>query len=234
MEKYPVRYLGKKEFAIFLELTPGAITNKFPREAPGVVMNKIDLTHPKILEYIEIKGYKDKPLIITTPVFDLSVQPKINNDQKNDQDIAASIPIPINIPKIQTPEELENLTLSEIVEKYGHLKEFKQYTSTLKELEVLREKKLKNDFRRDQLIDKKTEAKLLFEVLETLFSGLLNDGAMSLSQRVLAIAQKNDDDAMMRIQKEIEEYISRELKMSRDKIIERLKMSDSEVKVLKK
>jgi hypothetical protein len=192
-------------------VTPAVITKKFPEAHPAVLQRKIDLEHEDIKLYIEQRKTK---LGVSELSLRLDKPPEIAN---------SSVPAPPReVSKQELPEELAALTLAEIVEKYGHLTAFKAHVNALKELESYRAKQMKFAKDRGDLIDKELEGNLIFEILEGLFKRLVQDVPLTVTQRVISIVKKNDDDMEMLSQREYQAANSRALKVAKSEMIERL------------
>lgn len=218
--------ISKKDFAERAGATPGAISHIFKKDHPACVNNKINLNHPEAKIYLEQKAFrlerkKQRQIQNETPFSD-SRPANLNTDF-----VAPDIPEEENKPVV--PEVLANLTLEEIVMKYGGLPGFKMYVSTLKEFNSYQAKKLKYDEDRGELINKNYEAKILFEALELLFERLVNDIPHELTQRIISIVKRGDDDMALLVQNEYTAANSRALKICKSDLLERLEMNESEI-----
>ena len=207
----------KKQFAEMAGVTAGAITRQFPESHPAVHLRKIDLDHSEVRAYLQKKdAKKNQP----------PKPPKKPTAPKSDENTA--VEMPLEVPKQEFPEELYAMTLKEIVDTYGHIASFSNHVKALKELESYRSKQQKNEKDRGELVDKKVEGNLIFEVLEGLFKRLVDDIPQTVTRRVIAIAKKGDDDAELLIQREYQDATSRALKVCQTEILERLGENERE------
>jgi hypothetical protein len=215
--------ITKKEFSKLSGVNPSSVTHVFPRDHPACDGTKINVDHPEAKTYIAQKVFRDE-------------RKKLRNQsisQEGSSDFAAP-DIPLATSPIAVPDALAKLTLEEIVRDYGGLTGFKIYISTAKELDDYRNKRLKFEERRGDLVDKKYEAKLLFETIELLFDRLVNDIPIEITQRVIAIIKRGGDDADLLAQREYTSANSRALKICQGELLERLKLDEEEIKRIKR
>lgn len=203
--------ISKREFAKLVRVTPAVITKKFPESHPAVSLRKIDLDHEDIKLYIEQRKTK-----LGVPELSLRL------DKSPEKENSLAPAMLLDVPKQELPEELTAMTLGEIVEKFGHLIAFKMHVGALKELEVYRAIQMKYAKARGNLVDKESEGNLIFEILEGLFKRLVEDVPRTVTQRVISIVKKNDDDMEMLSQREYQAANSRALKVAKSEMLERL------------
>lgn len=214
-----VNLITKKDFSELAGVNPSAITQAFPKDHPACSGTKINPEHPDAKAYIAQKPFRDQ-------------KKELKNQSISSKNSTHSIPSegPIVASPPAIPDELAKLTLEEIVQQYGGLPGFKMYITTAKELDDYRNKRLKFEERRGDLVSKKYEAKLLFETIELLFERLVKDIPVEVTQRVIAIIKRGELDADLMAQKEYTNANSRALKICRDELLDRLKMDELEVK----
>ena len=203
--------ISKRELAELAAVCPAVITKKFPESHPAVLRRKVELDHPDVQLYLEQREarIKRKAAVPKSP-------------QGTEKGKSTAPAMPNEVPRQELPEELAAMTLGEIVEKFGHVSAFKSHVGALKELEAYRAKQLGYEKDRGQLVDKESEGNLIFEILENLFRRLVEDIPQTLTQRVISIARKGDDDAEMVIQREYQSANSRALKVAKMELIDRL------------
>ena len=216
METVPVKIISKKDFAELAGVGGSAVTLAKKKLGAAVVGKKINLLHPNAQAYI-----KDKPLREARygPRNSKKLSSVSSEDVRPD---FTSLPVPKNIPKPVIPDELANLTLQEIVNRYGSLSEFHQFVSVQKNLSDYLNKNHKFEVSRKILIDKNSQGKILFEFLELLANRLLNDIPMTLSKRVIPIVKNSGDEAFYLVQKECHAQNSRALQICKDTLIRNL------------
>lgn len=91
--------------------------------------------------------------------------------------------------------EVENLTIKEIVERYGGLTGFKNYVSSLTGISDWKNKEVKYQEKRDELIKKAPVAKSLFALFDVAFRKIVSEYPGTVTDRLFAIAKGNKKTA---------------------------------------
>lgn len=208
----------------------------------ALVGDRLDLNHPDVKEYIELKSTgskrrhskskgagaptKRKPvnnLKTTTPsnrgavkkaatVTGTAAAKKAKQESVNLDD---TVPIPENLlPYV-------DLTLRELIEKFGTSVAFSDWLKSLKAIEDIEEKRLKNRATRGELIDRDFVKIHVFGNVEDLFSKLLNDSPSSLTS--IAVDMVEAGETKEEITESIYKSISTLIKNSKSKILKALK-----------
>ena len=218
------KLVTQKEFARLCGITPGGVNYAKKNLGGAVEGRRININHPLALAYRE----KHNPSGILPGIPDFSKDEESSHGDEFSQDQQANgkdrIPeVPDSIPAPVVPEELADLTLSEIVERYGSLSEFRVYVSAQKDLSDYQMKHLKYQDRRNELIEKRFFANVIFEIVENLYKNLVEDVPMTVAQKTIAIARREPENALHLVQREYERANGKQLKICKETLAEKLK-----------
>ena len=201
--------MRKGKFAKLCHVSAMTITTACKKELePALNSNQIDTAHPAAQSYMiscnvnpstgsALDPSKDmgKPIgappkkratgqVQTDPVhaaqtvdMDDPTQPQLRHrDDKT---------IQIRTPEGDVFENLFNCTLREIVDRFGSITGFGEYLSQEKRIEEIREKRLKNQKARGDLIERSFVQRHIFAHLEAAHHRLLNDSPMTITNRII-------------------------------------------------
>ena len=215
MKNLPQKLIKQKEFAAMAGVVPQTITKLKSRLGEAVVGRKINLNHPLAQEYLEERRAKNQDILI-------SHREKGDEGRGRDVSIKAKDDLPV------LPDEIASLTLLEIVSLYGGMPGFERFVSAHTKLADYKNKQLKWELGRNELINKKQEAKLIFEALEQLFKRFINELPVTQAQKIISVAQENRADTNFQIQKIIRDTNSNALNICKNRLIKRLSLDRDE------
>jgi len=92
-----------------------------------------------------------------------------------------------------TFEDVEHLTLRQIVETYGGIQGFKNYMDALVKMSEFKTKDQKYEKDRGKLIEKDSVAKALFSIVNAMLSRIVNEYPSSIVDQLFAIAKSGKD-----------------------------------------
>jgi len=153
--------------------------------APALVGRKIDAGHPTALKY-------------------MARQKALANLKKETDAIGDA---PRDISKV---EKYLELTLREILEAFGTDVEFLDWLKSVKQLEEIREKRIKNEVTLGNLISRDYVRTHVFSLIETANVRLLNDSPRTITARILEA--KESGESREKIEKLVCDLISVQLK----------------------
>lgn len=87
-----------------------------------------------------------------------------------------------------TFEEIESLTLKQIVERYGGIVGFKNYVDALDKMSAWKNKELKYEQARKKLIKKNPVARSLFSIVDIAFRRIVTEYPTTVTDQLIAIA----------------------------------------------
>ena len=216
MPELPLKLVKQKDFAALAGVIPQTITKIKKRLGEAVVGRKININHPLAQAYLQERDVKSSD-VLNSPGDKSGVQ-----GERGLKNLAK----PQNVPEV--PDEIANLTLLEIVKLYGGMPGFQQFLTAHTKLADYKNKQLKWELSRQELISKKQEAKVVFEALEQLFKRFVNELPISQAQKVIAIAHENRVDANYQIQTALREMNSNALSICKNRMIKRLGIDRNE------
>lgn len=109
-------------------------------------------------------------------------------------------------------EELENLTVREVVMRYGSIDGFKRFVDSLKTIADFKFREVRNEQQRGELIDRKRVAGAVFPLIDLAYARLVSDVPASLAQLVVARVQSGGDEVVREVEDMIREANSKVLK----------------------
>ena len=224
MNELPQKLVKQKDFAVLAGVTPQVVNYNKKNLGGAVVGRKIDVNHPLAQSFIQAN------IINNVDVLNAPSE-KIGVGGKN---VSRSVSIELKKSEDQPvlPEEIESLTLREIIKFYGSMPGFQAFLAAHDKLTGLKTKQIKQDAVRRVLIDKQYEGKLAFEAIELLFKRLTADVPDNLALKVISLANEKKQAAAFAIKREIITAISNVLKACQNTLIKNLEADKD--KILKK
>jgi len=190
----------RSEFARKAGRSPGAVTKAAKKSlAPATVGKRIDAGHPAALEYIK----KCTGDTITVNGW------RAHNEAK----------------KLAALEALKNesfgdMTLKQVVKKYGTEPAFSDWLKAIKLIEDIKEKRLKNVTVQDELVSKKLVQIGVIDIFNTSHIKLINDGAKSIAAG--AVSKHVSGAELVDIEHFVADQISSFIKMMKSESLKRL------------
>jgi hypothetical protein len=184
------RLISQAEFSRIAGVTEAAITKACKNQlAPARDGRRIDLDHPAARKYLKSKGVTPpKP----TPA------PKI--DERRDVAAAPRAPAPTSDPAakrgVQVIEHvvddvsvIADMTIREVVRKFGSSTKFDDWLASLKRIEDIREKRIRNEEAEGRLIPREPVKTHVFGAIDAVNRRLLGDASKTIARRVYAHAK---------------------------------------------
>jgi hypothetical protein len=188
------------------------------RFASALVGKEIDLSHPVIQEYIEEKE-------ATRAAVDAVIS---KHDIKKPTPKAKKAPPQTQISppsrnRIPTFEELENLTVQEVVERHGTMAGFKLYVDSLRGMADWKNKELKYLINRGDLIKINPLAETLFALIDLSWKRIVTEFPGAIAPQLKAIVKSSEETANIEMTALMEKELSQILKGVKTKITRSLK-----------
>ncbi len=178
-------YYTQSKLALVLNISRQAVQKlckgKFQ---PAIKDKKINLWHPIVQQHkSELEA---KRLAVKSPM----PKPKAENQPRKTKPSAGAQTTNVNFNIEITFEEIENLTIKQVVEKYGGIIGFKSYVDALDKMAAWKIKEQKYKERSRELIEKKPVALSLFSIINMAFKRIL-EYPETVTDQLIAIAQGN-------------------------------------------
>jgi hypothetical protein len=184
--------------------------------ADAVVDGKIDANHPLVREWLALHGCHELPPTSTPqhakaaePTAKPSRRPAAKPKAAEQPSAVATLPTQISGYAI---EELEHLTVREVVMRYGSLDGFKRFVDSLKGIAEYKFRELKIQQQRGELVDRDRVAGTVFPLLDLAFARLVSDVPDALAHMIVARVESGGAETVMDVQKLIRDANSRVLK----------------------
>ncbi len=145
----------------------------------GKNKGKINLWHPIVQLHKEEIEAKRQSTIAPLP------KPKPKSSQPSTQAKTSKTDVIAEI----TFEEIENLTLKEIVQGYGGIVGFKNYVDAMDKMAGWKIKEQKYRDRRNELIEKVPVASSLFSIVNMMLSRIVNEYPATVTDQIFAIVK---------------------------------------------
>ena len=169
----------------------------------------VDAEHFLVREWLSGHGVYKLPVI--PPPKAVSAEP----DQADSEPPAKPTPPPpirAEPPTAHDLEHLEDLTIRDVVMRYGSVDGFKRFVDSLKSISEFKYKELRAKQQRGELIERSKVANLVFPMIDVAFSRLVTDVPVSTSKLVVARVQSGGPEMHIDVQKIIQDANSRVLK----------------------
>ncbi len=209
MTKPKRRLVSRAELARLAGVTPAAITKACKHGlAPARVDDRIDLDHEAAKAYLASRRKapaKPRP----------SAEPK-EPVKRTGRRGAEPPPIPIDAAQAEAANAVINgvgsymdLTLTELIERFGTVRQFKDWLEALKKIEDIRSARLDNDAAEGRLIDRELVKTHMFGAFEAQNRRLLMDMPKTATRLIYASAQNGTsiEEAEAKLRKLIESQL---------------------------
>lgn len=191
----------KGELAKRVGRTAAVITNITQGQLCHVVQHgRVDVTHPDLLAY-------------AAKHWGVGLDELLADDEVEQRPRLVEAP---NVADVQT-EQIDQMRLSDIRERWGGLPNFKQWLDARHVLETIRAKELKNLEYEGKLIPRQLVQTHVIGVVDGTSRRLLQDGPKTIAQRVYALAQSGQP--VEYAEKLVRDYLSSQLRPVRDKVV---------------
>jgi len=189
--------------------------------ADAVVAHGVDAEHPLVRAWLAVRGVDKLPHLAGSPDAAPSSNAKPKKKPKTVKTRAAVPPqVETNTPDPFDLEHLENLTVREIVMRFGSVDGFKRFVDSLKSISEFKYKELRAKQQRGSLIERTKVAGIVFPLIDVAFSRLVSDVPDSVSKLVMARVQSGGPETLIDIQKMIRDANSRVMKNVKQSVIQ--------------
>lgn len=167
----------------------------------------VDVTHPLVRQWLAGHNVHSLPEEVATP--DGQDPPKRKRP---------SAPRPKSAPAEQTAavpyelRDLENMTVREVVMKFGSVDGFKRFVDSLKNIAEYKHRELRVRQQRGDLIEREKVAGLVFPLIDVAFARLVSDVPESVSKMVVARCEAGGPETTADVMQLIRDANSRVLK----------------------
>ena len=190
--------------------------------ADAVVKGKINVEHPLVREWLATHGCHNLPppsgAVATKPAKPAAKsKPRPKARAKRAPPEAPTAPLPDNIAGYAI-EELEHLTVREVVMRYGSLDGFKRFVDSLKGIAEYKYREIRIQQQRGDLVERDRVAGAVFPLIDLAFSRLVSDVPDALAQLIVARVESGGDDTVRDVQQLIRDANSRALKDAKTSI----------------
>jgi len=222
-----MRVISKAELARWAGVSRQAVTKACK---PGALLydatdsKGVDVEHPIVREWLSGHGVSELP------------EPgrKADNPASSGKKTARpktsktkSPPPPVQTQTAPLPhelKELEDLTVREVVMRYGSVDGFKRFVDSLKNIAEYKHRELRVKQQRGDLIEREKVAGLVFPLIDVAFARLVSDVPESVSKLIVARVESGGPETTADVQQLIRDANSRVLK--------NLKQSASRMEIL--
>jgi len=227
--KNPQNLITQSAFARHIQVSRQAISKLCKaRLAPAMVGNQIDLDHAAVIDYADGKisegtnlgSIKPEPIKKTTKK---AVQLPVDLPKK-EQSL-----VPYN--KMPSFEEIENLTVREVVERWGTIGGFKLYVDSLKGISDWKNKELKFMKDRAQLVEIEPLATSLFSLVDLAFRRIVDEFPQAMAPQLKAIVEAGKDNDIIQMSTLMEKELSQTIRDCKSKITRDLNKKKRECSV---
>ena len=190
----------RSEFARKAGRSPGAVTKAAKKSlAPATVGKRIDISHPAAIEYIK------KCTGNTTTVNGW----RAHYEAKKQEALEAL-----------KNESFADMTLKQVVKKYGTEAAFSDWLKAIKLIEDIKEKRLKNAETTNELVNRDLVVVGIVEPFEAVNKKLLSDGAKTIASRVTTMT--SDGHTLEECERFVSDQISSYIIMMKSESLKRL------------
>jgi len=206
MEKRYIKQVDlRKEIGISQQLMSKLCKTRFK---PAMRGKAIDANHPLISEYIEEKRAKES-----------AKDAESGGGGSTREEATVSF------------DEIENLTVQEVVMRHGSVAGFKTYIDALRGMADWKNKELKYMRDRGKLVEIEPLASSLFALVDLSFKRVVGEFPGSVAPQLKAIVQSQSDDDIIRMTSLMEKTLSQIIKDCKSKIIQDLEREKKKIKI---
>lgn len=214
--------LNQEDTAKLLGLTQQVFNRYCKVKFEAALVGKwINIKHPLIIEYMEARAGRIAAVGDTPPPYIAKKAVKKaakDNNQEQPPDYEYKPESPIKIGDISF-DKIENLTVKEVVHKYGTMAGFKNYLDALKVMADWKNKELKFLEARVQLVAINPFTNSIFSLIDLAFKRIVNEFPNAIAPQLKAIIKVGKDDSLIQMVKLMEKELSQILKNCKSKVI---------------
>lgn len=165
--------MTRAEFARIAGVSASAVSKACKAKLRrAVVGRRIDLDHEDAVAYLENRGIDPTSVRESPP--------------KSRKPAPAERPPPLDI---AAPAEIAELTIREVVRRFGTQTRFRDWLQALKAIEDIQEKRLRNETANGRLIERELVKTHVFGAIDATNRRLLADTPRTVAQRIYAMAR---------------------------------------------
>jgi len=98
-------------------------------------------------------------------------------------------------------DQLESMTVKQVVEKFGSIDGFKRFVDTLRSISEYNLREIKIQERRGELVSVEFISRAVYQLIDQTYKRLIDDVPRSISSQVLAVAETGGDNMLSEIEK---------------------------------
>jgi len=216
------KLLNKEETAKLLGIDHSVLCRYCKVKFQAAVVGKlINIKHPSIIEYMEARAGRIAAVGDAPPPY-IAKQPAKDNSREQQPDYEYKQESPIKVGSIPF-DEIEDLTVKEVVHKYGTIAGFKNYLDALKTMADWKNKELKFMEARVELVKINPFTNSILSLIDLAFKRIVNEFPNAIAPQLKAIIKVGKDDALIQMAKLMEKELSQILKNCKSKVIKDIK-----------
>lgn len=201
------RIISKAELSRWAGVSRAAVTKACKINLSDAVLpSGVDVTHPLVRDWLRGHG------VDTLPEVSAAAKQKTRKAPVRKPQPKRIVPQAAPPPAVHDLEHLEDLTIREVVMRYGSVDGFKRFVDSLKSISEYKYKELRAKQQRGDLVERHKVAGLVFPMIDVAFSRLVTDVPVAVSKSVVARVQSGGPETYTDVQKIIRDANSRVLK----------------------
>ncbi len=167
----------------------------------------VDVEHPLVVEWLSGHGVDE------IPENGAQAKPKADRPPTPTPKKPPAADPPPTVPAAPDGvEDLENMTVREVVMRYGSVDGFKRFVESLKNIAEYKHRELRVRQQRGELIERDKVAGVVFPLVEVAFTRLVSDVPEAVSKQVIARVESGGPDTTADVVALIRDANSRVLK----------------------
>lgn len=211
------RIITKAELARWAGVSRAAVTKACKGPLYDASDSKgVDVSHPLVREWLRAHDVQELPAepdpVKPEPKKRTRKKPQAKTSPPKQPDPP---PPPPTQPSTEMPYELrdlENMTVREVVMKFGSVDGFKRFVDSLKNIAEYKHRELRVRQQRGDLIEREKVAGLVFPLIDVAFARLVSDVPESVSKMVVARCEAGGPETTADVMALIRDANSRVLK----------------------
>lgn len=210
-----MRQISKAELARWAGVSRQALTKACKPGGPlydATDSKGVDVEHPIVREWLAGHGVEELPEVGHAAKKSTVPRKKPDRAKTSKPKSADSPPMVPTTPAGYDIKNLEELTVREVVMRYGSVDGFKRFVESLKNIAEYKHRELRVRQQRGELIERDKVAGLVFPLIEVAFSRLVSDVPESISKLVVARVEAGGPETTADVQQLIRDANSRVLK----------------------
>lgn len=176
---------------------------------------EINRWHTAVIAYKELQDEKRKQ----------AVDPLVKPQKSKEAPQIKSIPINGSGEEISL-DEISNLTLKQIVDKWGGIAGFRPYVDAMAKMTDWKIKDQKYRADRKELIEKEPTAAALFSIINVMLTRIVNDYPNIITDRLIAKARSSKKNARIEVVELQQQTLSEIIKAAKKELVAELKKID--------